>query len=113
MVDPASTPRLFRILYRKRTLLTKVAEALMMTLIDEHQNMEIWSDDNLSLQAPSDTFEPAIPCDYASVQAQHFPPLRPCPCGWVVRWPLFVPKQPVYFNCCGMCLLNMEGVHGC
>ena len=39
--------------------------------------------------------------------------LGPCPRGWVVRWPLFVPKQPVCFNCCGKCLLNTGGVYGC
>ena len=51
----------------------------MTTMIDEQQNMEIEPDDNSSLEAPSDTFEPGIPHDLASVQpplSQHSPPLK-------------------------------------
>ena len=40
----------------------------MTTVIDNQENMELESDDNSSLQAPGDTFEPAILFDHTSIQ---------------------------------------------
>jgi hypothetical protein len=55
-------------------LRAQVANTIMLTLMNEQQDMEVVSDDNSSIPTPSDIYEPAIPYHFAHVQDQQSPP---------------------------------------